>query len=48
MSFRDRLRPASYRGVPFFVDFDEDESGKRVQVHEFAKRDDPWPEEMGQ
>lgn len=47
MSFRERLRPASYRGVPFFVDDDEDSGGKRAQVHEYPGRDEPWVEELG-
>lgn len=47
MGFRERLRPASYGVVPFFVDEDALGGGKRVQIHEYAERDDYFPEELG-
>lgn len=47
MSWRDRLLPASFRGVPFHVDDDEAEGGKRVAVHEYPGRDVPSTEEFG-
>jgi prophage DNA circulation protein len=47
MSFLDRLRPASYRGVVFHVDTEELQGGKRVAVHLFPGRDDPYLEELG-
>lgn len=42
------LWPASYRGVPFFVERDSGEYGKRVQVHEYPNREAWYPEELGQ
>jgi len=42
------LWPASYRGVPFYVERDSGEYGKRVQVHEYPNRDRWYPEELGQ
>jgi prophage DNA circulation protein len=45
--WRDRLRPASFRGVPFKVDIASRASGRRGQVFEFPKRDDPEDEDLG-
>lgn len=42
------LRPASYRGVPFQIERDAGEYGKRVQVHEYPNRETWYPEELGQ
>ena len=47
MGFRQQLRPASYGVVPFWVDQDALGGGKRVQIHEYAERDDYFPEELG-
>ncbi len=47
MGFREQLRPASYRGVPFFVDEDALSGGKRAQIHEYPERDDHFVEELG-
>ena len=47
MSWKDNLRPASFRGVPFHVSDRELESGRRIELHEFPKRDSPYPEDMG-
>ena len=41
------LRPASLRGIPFFVQISEDEPGRRWLTHEFPGRDDPWHEDLG-
>ena len=42
-----RLKPASFRGVPFGV-FDYDtQGGRRVALHEYPFRDDNYPEDMG-
>lgn len=38
---------ASFRGVPFFVDTAERAGGRRVVVHEFPFRDDPFLEDLG-
>lgn len=45
-SWKDNLRPASFRGVPFQVD-DEGTFGRRVQVHEYPNRDKPYTEDLG-
>lgn len=38
---------ASFRGVPFFVESSERSGGRRVVVHEFPLRDDPFVEDLG-
>lgn len=45
--WRDRLRDASFRGVPFSVEDDEGTFGRRVQVHEYPNRDKPFTEDLG-
>jgi prophage DNA circulation protein len=47
MTWREQLRPASFRGVPFFVDGHEADLGRRVQVHEYPLRDKPYGEDLG-
>ncbi len=47
MAWRDELRPASFRGVPFFIDGSQFNTGRRVTVHEFPDRDLPYPEDLG-
>lgn len=50
MTFRDwtkTLRPASYRGVPFFVEGDTIDTGRRLEVHEFPHSDQPYVEDLG-
>jgi prophage DNA circulation protein len=48
MSFLERvLRPASLRGVGFWVTAAEDEPVRRWVTHEFPGRDDPWHEDLG-
>lgn len=42
-----RLIGASFRGVPFFVEDSERPFGRRVQVHEFPHRDDPYIDDLG-
>ena len=41
------LRPASFRGVPFQVTGTDLGVGRRVQVHEYPQRDQPWVEDLG-
>ncbi len=41
------LRHASYRGVSFWVDKDQIETGRRLVVHQFPLRDDPYIEDFG-
>jgi prophage DNA circulation protein len=44
----DDLRPASFRGVGFFVANDKGEYGRRNITHEYPMRDTPYIEDMGQ
>lgn len=44
----DDLRPASFRGVGFFVDGDSETYGRRQVIHEYPMRDDPYVEDMGE
>jgi len=45
--WRDRLRPASFRGAVFYVEVGARSGGRRIAPHEFPKRDTPYPEDMG-
>lgn len=45
--WRDRLRPASFRGVEFHVEISARVGGRRIQMHEFPKRDQPYAEDLG-
>lgn len=47
MGWRDRMGPASFRGVPFFVETAEREGGRRTVLHEYPLRDKPFAEDMG-
>jgi prophage DNA circulation protein len=47
MSWRDQMGPATFRGVPFFVDTAERSGGRRTVKHEYPNRDDPFIEDMG-
>ncbi len=44
----DDLRPASFRGVGFYVSDDKGEYGRRNITHEYPMRDTPYIEDMGQ
>lgn len=46
-AFRSSLRPATWRGLSFHVVASETVAGRRVHVHEYPFRDDPWPEDLG-
>lgn len=46
-SWKDNLQDASLRGIPFKVSEDEATFGRRVQIHEYPKRDKPFAEDMG-
>lgn len=46
-SWRDKLRPASFRGVPFEVDGDKVPVGRRVVTHEYPGKNVPYVEDMG-
>lgn len=47
MAWTDGLRPASFRGIPFFVEGSQYTGGRRVSFHEFPNREDPYAEDMG-
>lgn len=47
MTWKDELRPASFRGVPFKVDNADSNHGRRQAVHEHAQRDVPQTEDLG-
>jgi prophage DNA circulation protein len=42
-----RMRPASFRGLPFFVDSHDYETGRNVVTHEFPGRDATFAEDTG-
>jgi prophage DNA circulation protein len=42
-----QLIGASFRGVPFFVEDSDRAGGRRVVVHEFPLREDPYIEDLG-
>jgi prophage DNA circulation protein len=42
------LWPASYKGVPFFVEMDDEQGSRRIVEHEFPMRDDPFLEDLGE
>lgn len=41
------MQPASFRGVPFRVKGESSPVGRDVVVHEYPKKDEPYPEDMG-
>lgn len=41
------LLPASFRGAPFAVINSSYAGGRRVALHQYPGRDDPWAEDMG-
>ena len=47
VNLASKLRPASFRKIPFQVDNSEFETGRRVQVHEYPQRDKPYSQDMG-
>lgn len=47
MTWRQELRPASFRGLAFEVEGDTATFGRRTQVHEYPQRDKPWAEDLG-
>ena len=47
MSWRDRLLPASFRGAAFQVRRHTRAGGRRLAVHEYPGRDEPFPEDLG-
>ena len=47
MAWRDHLIPAAFRGARFHVARHESQGGRRVHVHEYPGRDEPYPEDLG-
>ncbi len=47
MSWRDALRPGSFRGVPFEVEVDKVPVGRRTVTHEYPGKNQPYVEDMG-
>ncbi len=47
MSWRNSLRPGSFRGAAFVTESHDAASGRRVVTHEFPQRDVPWAEDLG-
>lgn len=47
MTWRERLQPASFRGVPFDVEGSSDRVGRRGQTHEYPASDVPYHEDLG-
>jgi prophage DNA circulation protein len=47
MAWKDKLQPATFRGVPFEVESDDGSFGRRTQVHEYPQRDKPYAEDLG-
>jgi prophage DNA circulation protein len=45
--FDGNLLPASFRGAPFAVIDDAIAGGRRIALHEYPGRDEPWAEDMG-
>jgi prophage DNA circulation protein len=46
-TWRDKLRPASFRGVPFSVQLDDRSGGRSTVVHEYVDSDQAYPEDTG-
>ena len=47
MTWIDQIQPASFRGIPFFVDKNQTKGGRRVAKHQYPLRDQPYPEDLG-
>lgn len=47
MTWKDRLRKASFRGVEFKVDISDIDGGRRAVKHEFPQKNIPFVEDMG-
>lgn len=47
MSWQERMGPASFRGVPFYVETAERSGGRRGVTHEYPFRDEPFREDLG-
>jgi prophage DNA circulation protein len=47
MAWRDEMRPASFRGVPFYVTKSDGQIGRRNVVNEYPNRDEAYVEDLG-
>jgi prophage DNA circulation protein len=48
MTWRERFAPGgSFRGVAFLIESDGMQFGRRVELHQFPRRDSPWAEDLG-
>lgn len=47
MSWRDRIQTGTFRGVPFFVEEHGAGGGRRLALHEYPGRDEPYTEDLG-
>lgn len=47
VGWRQRLLPAHFDGKAFHVESGTRESGRRIVVHEFPKKEEPYSEDMG-
>lgn len=47
MTWRDQLRPGSFREAVFHIESADQDGGRRTVVHEFAQRDDVFVEDLG-
>lgn len=47
MAWRDRLRPASFRGIPFYIESHEYATGRNTVNHEVPDQDIGFTEDMG-
>jgi prophage DNA circulation protein len=47
MTWRDRLQPASFRGVPFFTKATDAELGRRVEIVKYPGREDTTAQDLG-
>ena len=47
MVWKNELKTASFRGVPFQVEGENASIGRRIQTHQFPGRDKPYSEDLG-
>lgn len=47
MSWREQLRPGSFRGAPFLIESHGYKGGRRIALHQYPDRDTPWAEDLG-
>jgi prophage DNA circulation protein len=45
--WRDKYQQASFRGAIFYTESDARSSGRRVALHQYPKKDQPYAEDMG-